>query len=182
MNVQLFSRYVSKRLKNGCIPNQRGIHDFTKKPETKISFHLRDRGRDSWRGILQNSGLQWDFLFSQTSPSARFSNNHPKKLYDNAWRVQGQIRSCFTHRIFLKIKNYDDIRHFGTQITSYGASKTPIWVIGGGEEADTHPCSRLRRVSGVDPWGFPGRSTTYPGVFSLACGAPMPCGAGSSNS
>ena len=33
---------------------------------------------------------------------------------DNAWHVQGQIETMLQHRIFLKIKIYDDIRPFGT--------------------------------------------------------------------
>ena len=36
--------------------------------------------------------------------------------------------------------------------------------------------------SGLDPSGFPVSSTMCPEVFSLACGAPMPCRAGSSSS
>ena len=58
-----------------------------------------------------------------------------------------RLWSLFTHRIFLKMKSYDDKRYSGMLDTSYGAPQSPIGVFGDDHRPDGHPKMTYRGVA-----------------------------------
>ena len=98
-----------------------------------------------------------------------------------AWE-NGSI--CFKHRIFLKIKSCHDIGMLRPILWSLGTCSTPKVVGYGGVVADIHVCSTHDRapvLSHHRTLELTARIPVFPEYSYPACGAPMPCGAGSSH-
>ena len=93
----------------------------------------------------------------------------------------------FTHRIIFILDLCDAIGQLRVFSVRENASKIPTWVRLGAEEADRDGfwalVAGMRWTLGGD-LDLPARllwaSASFPRVLSVACGAPMPCGAGSS--